>query len=341
MGLKDQSLIYALGDQAIEKPRDLFTGAVHSSHIENIIEPRHVKEIGNIFFDVAVGGGQVEYIEFDEDFVAVLPKFNFVSNVPIRFADSNWIRMHFRIGGRNTTFFEKNEQTIEGPLCNLMRLPDGMLATEVHGDEQVNWLTVFCKPDFMMRAFGLDKMALPNSLEAAFKSRSDQLVLESTSLPAQAWRLLAELDRDLGPSPVAVARWQAMVTELICLLLEQLTQSNSGYQPDLSPRERERILEARDLILHNLNAPPTIADLARALGTNRTTLTQDFRHYFGQSIYDTIKTERMAEAVRLLEQGANVGDAARRLGYSSTAAFSYAFKQHFGVSPSQSRTTGR
>jgi len=337
VSLRDTDNILALGDYVIEQPRDIFIGAGNSTFVDRVSEPKGVKEIGAVQFGEGIGGGHIEYLEFESDFVAVFPRFNFTSNVPVQFADSQWIRMHFRIGGRNTTFFEKEEKTIEGPLCNLMRLPDGMYSTEVHSDSQVNWLTVFCKPEFMMTAFGLDRMRLPTSLEAAFKLKSDQLVLENTSLPAPAWRLLAELDRDAGSSPVAVARRQAMVTELICLLLEQLTQTEPARPLVLSAKEEERIREARDLILSNLNAPPTIAELAKAVGTNRTTLTHDFRHYFGQSIYDTIKTARMTEAVRLLQGGASVGEVALRLGYSSTAGFSFSFKQYFGVTPSQYR----
>lgn len=329
--------IHALGDRVIEKPEDIFAAAGQSVFVDKLSEPVCTRETGFVHFGKHVGAGHIEYLEFEKGFVTVFPRFNFSANVPIRFADSRWIRMHFRIGGRNTTYFDTEERTIEGPLCNLMRLPDGMLATEVHTDEQLNWLTVFCTPEFMANAFGLHQMALPVSLQAAIKDRTDQLILESASLPAPAWRLLADLDRDSGSSPVAIARRQAMVTELICLLLEQLTQTGPEGPIILSVQEQERIREARDLIMRKLHAPPTIAELARALGTNRTTLTHNFRHYFGQSIYDTIKAERMSMAVRFLQEGASVGEVARRLGYSSTAAFSFAFKQYFGVAPSQSK----
>lgn len=321
------------GDAVIENPRDIFDSALLAPFVKRAAPPQAPKEMGRLDFDDSIGCGHVEYLEFEEDFVVVFPRFNFSSDVPIRLADSRWIRMHFRVGGRNTTFFDADERTIEGPMCNLLRLPDGMVATEIHGEGQVNWLTVFCRPAFMLREFGLDRMALPQSLSDAFDDAARNLVLQSASLPAPAWRLLADLDADIGVSPVAIARRQAMVTELICLLLEQLVCAPRP-ETQLSPREQERIREARDLILRSLHAPPTIAALAHALGTNRTSLTRDFRSYFGRSIYDTIRHERMSAAVRLLQEGESVGEAARRLGYSSTAAFSFAFKQHFGVAPS-------
>jgi AraC-like DNA-binding protein len=331
-----ETAVNALGTAVIEQPRDIFAAAGQSSFVKELVEPSRLREPGRVEFAEVIGAGNIEYLEFEEEFVAVFPRFSFSTVVPIRFADSKWIRMHFRIGGRNTTYFDEDEKIIVGPLCNLTRLPDGMLATEMHTDEQLNWLTVFCKPAMLLSAFGLDRMDLPASLRAACSDRADRLVLESFALPAAAWRLLADLDCDAGASPVALARRQAMVTELVCLLLERLTGAPQEERP-LSTAERERILAARDLILRNLHAPPTIASLARAVGTNRTSLTQGFRSHFGQSIYDTIKTERMAVAIRVLQEGASVGETAHRLGYSSTAAFSFAFKQCFGVAPSQSK----
>lgn len=332
----DKSAISALGDQVIEQPRDVFVSAEQSAFVDRFTAPARQKQIGHVAFCEQIGAGHVEFMEFDPDFVAVVPRLNFSAPVPIRFADTKWIRMHFRVGGRNTTWFDRERRDIEGALCNLMRLPEGMVSTELHADEQVHWLTVFAKPDFLMREFGLDQVALPAPLRSAFKASADRLVLESAPLPAPAWRLLADLHEDARTSPFAMVRCRSAVTELICLLLESLTnpaEPSARY----SPQERERLQRAREMILENLEAPPTIAELARAVGTNRTTLAQNFKDYFGKSIYHTIKTERMGQAVRLLQDGVSVAETARRLGYGGAAAFSYAFKRHFGVAPSQTR----
>jgi AraC-like DNA-binding protein len=51
------------------------------------------------------------------------------------------------------------------------------------------------------------------------------------------------------------------------------------------------------------------------------------------------RQSRMLASLSLLAEGRSVGEAARAVGYDSAAAFSTAFKQCFGVSPSSYATS--
>ena len=102
MGEEDTEEVFALGDCTIEQPRDLFIGAEKSLYIEKAVEPQFTREIGGVFFEKTIGGGRLEFIEFDKDFVAVFPRFNFTSSGPIRFADSRSSEAAVRFrGGRD------------------------------------------------------------------------------------------------------------------------------------------------------------------------------------------------------------------------------------------------
>ncbi len=105
---------------------------------------------------------------------------------------------------------------------------------------------------------------------------------------------------------------------------------------EIPPRERKQLLIARDRLLMDLSAPPTIAALARESGLNQLKLKRGFKILFGTSIYALFLCERMNRARQLLRDH-NVGETAHLLGYSNVSHFGKAFHRQFGVLPGQAR----
>ncbi|MFN3987327.1 MAG: helix-turn-helix domain-containing protein [Rhodocyclaceae bacterium] len=104
----------------------------------------------------------------------------------------------------------------------------------------------------------------------------------------------------------------------------------------LTPREHRQLEEARDLLMKDLSAPPTIAELARAVGMNQCKLKAGFKKLFGSSIYALFQEERMNRAQELLQLH-NVTETAVILGYTNISHFSSAFQKQFGFLPSRVR----
>lgn len=122
-------------------------------------------------------------------------------------------------------------------------------------------------------------------------------------------------------------------------VLDYLHRHFASFQPRtpapaLSARECERIEAARALLLRDLSAPPTIAELARAVGINQCKLKAGFRQCFGSSIYALFQKARMDRARQLL-QTHNVTETAMLLGYSNMSHFSAAFHKQFACPPSR------
>ncbi|MFD2110580.1 helix-turn-helix transcriptional regulator [Thiorhodococcus fuscus] len=107
-----------------------------------------------------------------------------------------------------------------------------------------------------------------------------------------------------------------------------------------SQRECRQLDRARDLLLCDLSTPPTIAELAQAVGMNQYKLKVGFKRRFGCSIYALFQEERMQQARRLL-QSHNVTETAVILGYTNISHFSAAFRKQFGCLPSQARHQAR
>ncbi len=97
---------------------------------------------------------------------------------------------------------------------------------------------------------------------------------------------------------------------------------------------RERIYQARDILLQHLGEPITIKALSRRVAMNECYLKKGFKEIFGTTIFDFYQQQRMEHAKYLLyEKNYTVTDVSASLGYSSISHFSAAFKKHTGLKP--------
>lgn len=104
----------------------------------------------------------------------------------------------------------------------------------------------------------------------------------------------------------------------------------------ISFRERRQLNVAKDYLLSDLSAAPTIAELAKVVGLNQCKLKKGFKSLFGNSIYAHFQGERMHRAMQLLKSN-NVTETAMVLGYSNVSHFSTAFRKQFGLLPKDAR----
>lgn len=96
----------------------------------------------------------------------------------------------------------------------------------------------------------------------------------------------------------------------------------------------DRAIQAREILDRNLIDPPRALDLARQVGVNLTTLQANFKAAFGTTIFGYVRKQRL-EMGRLLimDHGLRIADAGLRVGFSNAAAFTAAYRKHFGRPP--------
>ncbi len=98
--------------------------------------------------------------------------------------------------------------------------------------------------------------------------------------------------------------------------------------------DREKIINARAVLLQHIGEPLTIKALSRKVAINECYLKKGFKELFGTTIFDFYQTQRMEHAKYLLyDKGLSVTDVSALLGYSSISHFSTAFKKHTGIKP--------
>ncbi len=98
--------------------------------------------------------------------------------------------------------------------------------------------------------------------------------------------------------------------------------------------DREKIIQAREILLQHIGEPITIKALSRKVAINECYLKKGFKEIFGTTIFDFYQGQRMEHAKYLLyEKGLSVTEVSLLLGYSSISHFSTAFKKHTGLKP--------
>ncbi|MDL1958087.1 MAG: AraC family transcriptional regulator [Deltaproteobacteria bacterium] len=124
--------------------------------------------------------------------------------------------------------------------------------------------------------------------------------------------------------------------ELVTHLLGQsvLTDSIHKNSPKLHPNGIERIHEARDILIRDMENPPSLFQLARQVGLNEKKLNLGFRQIFGTTVFDYFRAHRLEKAKQLLDEGKmNVTEVAFEVGYVHHCSFSRSFTRHFGICP--------
>ncbi len=182
-------------------------------------------------------------------------------------------------------------------------------------------------PDVLRRLAGERGDAFLQRLQ----SRSAGLRVHPTD--GSVLRAAHELDATLlAPQSSPLLR-EAKSLELLAHLLEA---DGVEIRRTLTARERDRLEQARSLLLADLADAPTIAQLGRASGLNAFRLKQGFRELFGASVHVLYQRERMNAAWNLIASGQlTVAEAGHRLGYTNMSHFGAAFRKMFGLLPSE------
>jgi AraC-like DNA-binding protein len=98
--------------------------------------------------------------------------------------------------------------------------------------------------------------------------------------------------------------------------------------------DRDKIVRAREILIHHIGEPITIRELSRKVAINECYLKKGFKVLYGSTIFDFYQGQRMEHARYLLyEKGLSVSEVSLQLGYSSISHFSTAFKKHTGLKP--------
>lgn len=127
--------------------------------------------------------------------------------------------------------------------------------------------------------------------------------------------------------------YKSHMTALLSHYFGQLAKEKS-FEIDAS--QLKKINLAQDILLSDLENPPSLTELAHKIGTNTNTLKKEFKAQFGVPVFKYLQNERLKKAYNLIKnEKKTIQEAAWAVGYESLGSFSNAFEKKFGYRPSQ------
>ncbi len=125
-------------------------------------------------------------------------------------------------------------------------------------------------------------------------------------------------------------------SHITALLSHYFGQLSKNQNTELDTSQLEKINLAQEILLSDLENPPSLTELAHKIGTNTNKLKIEFKAQFGVPVFKYLQNERLKKAYNLIKnERKTIQEAAWAVGYDSLGSFSNAFEKKFGYRPSQ------
>ena len=293
--------------------------------------------------DSPQGKGFREFLRFNDDLHAIITDIHHFRKVVDRVDGVDHLKFHFKISGDNLVRFDRNQEfRLRGGRSVVALHPQGLVKDDIYNDDIAERsLTLCCRPSLITDTLQLDPDRLPQELAGFISGGSIDFFCRDLPLTSKMMQAINDL---LNPPYVSAVRHihaHARMLDLVCMLVDALIRQGDDEEPPLLLRSRdiEALHEARALLASSFEDPPTIPELARRVGLNRTKLVQGFKHVFGEAVFDFSQRVRLDHADRLLKDTDEAISAiALAVGYEHQSSFAVAFKARFGHSPRQARS---
>lgn len=137
---------------------------------------------------------------------------------------------------------------------------------------------------------------------------------------------------------------EVLAQMIACFRSTKKNEDSNAYNNTISipqttdSRVLEFVYKAQDLLLADLQQPPSLKQIAHQVGTNPTKLSKVFQQHFGMTMFDYLHEHRLIQEQHLLRQTSlPIQQIADNIGYKNHCDFSVAFKRRFGLTPRQYR----
>lgn len=195
------------------------------------------------------------------------------------------------------------------------------------------------EPQQFFQSFGEEELEqIPIFLRQAVMNGKVQPYYQQGEITQQMWQVLCNILKCPYQGLMKRMYLESQAMELMTLYFQQFQEQerfNHSF-PGKNLRDVERIYQAKEILLGNLENPPSLIELAQQVGINEFKLKCGFRQVFGTSAFKYLHNYRLEKAKQLLALGEmKVEEVAFRVGFDSRSYFALAFRKKFGLNPKQ------
>jgi AraC-like DNA-binding protein len=245
------------------------------------------------------------------------------------------IEVCLNLAGNGSVAFNGQAAAFTPLTIGFYRRGEQPLHASRQGEQRHQFLTVEMSFDFLRRHLGDFGPALHPLVREVVAGQSEKsAVVAPTRLTSRQQQLLASLRE----APVLAAAQKLWYQTKALELAAELFFCAPGERELFCQRQQrlsaERVEKVVALLGKNLENPPNLEEIGRAVGCSPFHLSRTFSSATGMTIPQYIRQLRMERAAELLRSGKfNVTEAALEVGYSSLSHFSQAFHETFGCCP--------
>lgn len=183
---------------------------------------------------------------------------------------------------------------------------------------------------------GLTTLVGDAHADALLNPRNLKRLTQYATSPASQLNVRALLNPPVSPALQPVWR-RGHALSMLAVELDALVAPDPS-DCRFNAHDLKRAEQAHAILAAEFAKPPSVAELARRVGTNQCKLKQLFRHVFNDTPYGVLLSIRMHHAHRLLmTDRCSIATAAERCGYNHASNFSTAFSRYFGFPPKRIR----
>jgi len=213
-------------------------------------------------------------------------------------------------------------------------MPGGLL--EEPAEQQTLTVTIHMEPQILKAFIVEEAETLPVGLKQVIEEVSDAPYFEAGVIKPAMNLILHQILNAPYRGTTRQLYLEGKVLELVALQLQQISERlrKPRNPPVLRREEIDRIHHARDILVRQLDHPPSLQMLARQVGLNEHKLKVGFRQIFNTTVFGYLYHHRMEQARQLLEAGEmTVASVAYAVGYANRSHFAAAFRRKFGINP--------
>ena len=136
------------------------------------------------------------------------------------------------------------------------------------------------------------------------------------------------------PHSITHQIYECQLVEDYIRLMERIIRHTAEGIHQAADRRNSLIRDCESYIGGHYEKCTSVAEIARAIGTNSSYLSRIFKEATGRTIIQTLNQRKIEKAKEFLSSGdMKIYEVADALGFENTTYFSHFFKKHTGVSP--------
>ena len=243
------------------------------------------------------------------------------------------IQLHFVLKGGLRFSFNENTYFLEAKEDQTLLLFNSQKALPISAEleKDTQWLCLVLSIDGLHALFSEHAKIIPflntETQETKFYSQGELS-------PAMAIVVSQLMENRLHTALKNIYN-KGKVYELISLYFNKTEDTDPEQCPYLADDQNIRkIRQAKEIIVAEMNEPPTLEHLAKTIDLPLKRLKEGFKQLYGDSVYGFLFQHKMEFARKLLLSNKySVGEIGLRVGYSTPSHFIAAFKKKYGTTP--------